>query len=61
MQGIWPPCSRGDDINSVNLNSDKEEGRSVIATGDDFGKIKLFRYPAVSENAGFNAYGGHSD
>ena len=40
MQGIWPPCSRGDDINSVNLNSDKEEGRSVIATGDDFGKIK---------------------
>lgn len=43
------------------MNNDKEEGRAVLATGDDFGKIKLFRYPCTQENAGFNSFGGHSD
>ena len=61
VQGIWPPCSKGDDINSVDLNNDKEEGRAVMATGDDFGKIKLFKYPCIQENAGFVSFGGHSD
>jgi microtubule-associated protein-like 6 len=30
----------------------------VCATGDDFGLVKLFKYPAVG--AGFTKYIGHS-
>lgn len=56
VQGIWPPCASGDDINS--LDCDKE--RKVIITGDDFGKVKLFRYPCPVEKASFNPYSGHS-
>ena len=40
-QGIWPPCSDGTDINSC----DRSRNGKVMATGDDFSKIKLFRYP----------------
>jgi hypothetical protein len=45
--GIWPPCSRGEDINCV----DKMKKTNIIVTGDDFSKIKLYRYPCVDENA----------
>jgi len=40
--GIWPEGADGTDINVVNRNLDK----SLMATGDDFGKVKLFTYPA---------------
>jgi WD40 repeat protein len=29
-------------------------------TGDDFGKVKLFRYPCVVEHAPFRTFSGHS-
>ena len=32
----------------------------MLATGDDFGKVKLFRYPCPVEKASFNPYIGHS-
>ena len=32
----------------------------VLVTGDDFGKVKLFKYPCVQEKSSFNKYGGHS-
>ena len=44
--GIWPPCSMGLDINSVDRSSKSD----VIVTGDDFSKIKLFRYPCARQN-----------
>lgn len=56
VQGIWPPCSDGSDINCV----DRTKNRAVLATGDDFGKVKLFKYPCAKEKANFNKYGGHS-
>ena len=46
VQGIWPPCSGGSDINSL----DRSVDRTVIATGDDFGKVKLFKYPCPIES-----------
>lgn len=56
VQGIWPPCSDGSDINTV----DRDSRREVIATGDDFGKVKLFKYPCAKTNANAIPYGGHS-
>ncbi len=56
VQGIWPPGADMSDINSV----DRHVGCKLLATADDFGLVKLFRYPCVSEGSKFAAYSGHS-
>ena len=56
VQGIWPPCSSGDDINAV----DRDKKMKVIVTADDFGKVKLFKYPCAIEKANFKKFVGHS-
>ena len=56
VQGIWPECSSGDDINSC----DVDKTRKIIVTGDDFSKVKLFRFPSPVEKAAYNQYNGHS-
>jgi microtubule-associated protein-like 6 len=55
VQGIWPPCADGTDVNSV----DRSHVGSLLATGDDLGKVKLFRYPCVQKNANNQEYLGH--
>jgi WD40 repeat protein len=55
-QGIWPPCSDGTDINSV----DRSNSKKYIATADDFSKVKIFDYPVCQEKQIYNAYKGHS-
>ena len=45
MIGIWPVGSNGSDINTVDCTKD----RSIIAVGDNYGKIKLFKYPSIIE------------
>ena len=43
--GIWPEGADGTDINScTHANS-----RALLATGDDFGKVKLFTSPACHQ------------
>ena len=56
VQGIWPECASGDDINACDVDKTKR----VIATSDDYSKVKLFRYPSPVEKAAFNQYNGHS-
>lgn len=56
VQGIWPPGADGTDINGV----DRSPTGQLLATADDFGKVKVFRFPAVYENSEFNVYSGHS-
>ena len=56
VQGIWPPCASGDDINAV----DRDKIGKVIVTADDFGKVKLFKYPSPIDKASFKPYVGHS-
>ena len=56
QQGIWPPCSDGSDINSC----DRSPNQKVFATADDFGFVKLFRYPCPQPRANYKKYIGHS-
>jgi len=56
VQGIFPPCADGSDINACDRSPDQK----VVATADDFGMVKLFRFPCPVEKAAFNQYNGHS-
>ena len=42
VQGVWPPYT---DVTDINASSVSHDGH-VIATGDDFGFVKLFKYPS---------------
>lgn len=56
VQGIWPKFADGTDVNAVARNKD----RTILATADDFGTVKLFKYPCVVEKALNNEFIGHS-
>ena len=54
VSGIYPLGASGEDINAVDRSADGK----ILATADDFGLVKLFRFPAVG--ASQNKYYGHS-
>jgi len=56
VQGIWAPGMDGSDINCC----DRDPTESLLATADDFGHVKVFRYPAVSDTSKFVQMEGHS-
>ena len=56
VQGIFPPCADGSDINAV----DRSPENIVLATADDFGLVKLFKFPCPVEKASFAQFNGHS-
>lgn len=41
--GVWPDKADGTDVNTVCRSNDQ----SLLATGDDWGKVKLFAHPAA--------------
>ena len=43
FKGVYPPASDVTDVNASCRTSDY----SLVATGDDFGQVKLFRYPVL--------------
>jgi len=54
--GIWPETADGTDINACVRN---HEG-NLMATGDDFGKVKLYSYPVIQPKSLHHSYAGHS-
>ena len=56
MQGIWPEGADGTDVNAVCRSHDKK----VLATGDDFGLVKLFNFPCVEKGSRAVECRGHS-
>ncbi|XP_050666852.1 echinoderm microtubule-associated protein-like 2 isoform X2 [Leptidea sinapis] len=54
--GVWPESADGTDINSCARSHDSR----LVATGDDFGKVKLFAYPVTQPKSLCHQYGGHS-
>ena len=48
FEGIWPPYSDVTDVNAAMVSPDG----SVIATGDDFGYVKLFTFPSMVSGCG---------
>jgi len=49
VQGIFPPCADGSDINAVDRHPDLQ----TLASADDFGMVKLFRFPCPIEKAAY--------
>ena len=56
VQGIWSGNQDGTDINSVC----RSHSGHLLASGDDCGLVKLFRYPCAEENASSLTFHGHS-
>ncbi|XP_063894524.1 echinoderm microtubule-associated protein-like 2 isoform X8 [Helicoverpa armigera] len=54
--GVWPETADGTDINSCTRSNDSR----LVATGDDFGKVKLYAYPVTQPKSLCHQYGGHS-
>jgi len=55
VQGIWP----SPDYSDVNTTC-RSYNQRFLATGEDSGLVKLFRYPCVTEGAKANEFHGHS-
>ncbi|EMP26071.1 Echinoderm microtubule-associated protein-like 6, partial [Chelonia mydas] len=56
VNGIWPKYTNITDVNSVDGNYSS----SVLVSGDDFGFVKLFKFPCLKKGAKFRKYAGHS-
>ncbi|XP_077993248.1 echinoderm microtubule-associated protein-like 6 [Glandiceps talaboti] len=56
VNGIWPKYTDINDVNACDANYSGE----VVVTGDDFGLVKLFRFPSLKKAAKFRKYVGHS-
>lgn len=56
VQGIWANTSDGTDINYTDRSHDNQ----LLCAGDDFGKVRLYRYPVISKNHKYAVGIGHS-
>ena len=56
VQGIWPPGSDTSDINAC----DRSHKQDLLATVDDYGLVKVFRYPPVDDASKHLQFSGHS-
>ena len=56
VQGVWPKHSDGTDVNSCARSRDER----VVATANEDGVVRLFRYPCDVGRADYKSYVGHS-
>lgn len=55
VSGIFPKFAQQNDVNAAMLHPTC----NVLATGDDFGLVKLLRYPCSKRHSPFKRYKGH--
>eukprot|EP00602_Paraphysomonas_sp_CaronLab_P006133 CAMPEP_0185021562 /NCGR_PEP_ID=MMETSP1103-20130426/4257_1 /TAXON_ID=36769 /ORGANISM="Paraphysomonas bandaiensis, Strain Caron Lab Isolate" /LENGTH=2261 /DNA_ID=CAMNT_0027553167 /DNA_START=29 /DNA_END=6811 /DNA_ORIENTATION=- len=51
VQGIWPPQRDGTEVTTCDCNLFRGDDGTVIVTGDNYGRVGLFRYPATNSCA----------
>lgn len=56
VNGVFAPGADGTDVNAIDTNKDL----SLIAVGDDFGTMCVYRYPCRSNSHNCQRLGGHS-
>ena len=56
VQGIWPECSDGTDVNASTVGNTKK----YVATGSDDGLVSLYLYPCLAKKAKKVEGKGHS-
>ena len=56
VNGIWAKYGDTNDINALDVNFQQ----GVCVTGDDFGLVKLFKFPTFKRGSKFKKYMGHS-
>jgi len=56
VQGIWPAGADGTDINACA----RSHAKDMIVSGDDFGQVRLMRYPCLDVACGDRSYNGHA-
>ena len=54
--GIWPEIADGTDINACDVSQEL----SIIAAADDFGRVRIYRYPNAQSEAESLELLGHS-
>ncbi|XP_073982208.1 echinoderm microtubule-associated protein-like 2 isoform X3 [Rhodnius prolixus] len=54
--GIWPETADGTDVNACCVSNSK----SLMATADDFAKVKLYTFPTIQPKSVCHTYSGHS-
>lgn len=47
--GIWPENADGSDVNTCS----RSHSQKLVATGDDFGKVNIYSYPACQPKVTF--------
>lgn len=55
VQGIWPPEADGTDVNSVSASG------SLLVSGDDYRRVKLFKFPCPKARSKCKEYKGHTE
>lgn len=55
-QGIWSDSTYGTEVNAASRSHDK----SLLAVGDDYGRLKVFKYPCYSKKASHFTIIGHA-
>ena len=56
VQGVWPINKDGTDITAVH----RSRSNALVASADNFGRIRLFRYPCLTQGAGNKTFRGHT-
>lgn len=54
--GVWPEIADGTDINAVDVSDEL----NVVAVADDFGRVRVYRYPNSQSDAESLELLGHS-